>query len=511
MKTFTVVLCFLLLKASVKAQIPDSTAIPPDSAFFQKPDSLLTPDSLLKQDTVPKPEITLPVKSLHYKYGDLLNDDPVYNRKSSWLVPLVRGLASNAFVWAMDRYLFKYDWPATSTQDWKNNFKRGPEWDPDGFGVNFIGHPYAGNFYFNAARSNGYSYIGSFPYAVLGSLTWEYLGEKMRPSYNDMINTPISGSFLGEVTYRLSSNILDDRATGANRVWREILAGLINPTRAINRLTQGRMWRVTPSEVYQKEPVNVTLSAGIHKVNDKVGQNNDFGTGQTNYILNTQIDYGDPFETRRRKPFDLFRLRVELSYGEDRNLLDHVNGYGILAGKVIKEDRLLAGLFQHYDYWHNNIFEVATLGFGGGWIGKIPISQNSTMYSTIHVAVVPLAGNNTQQGPVDSKFRQYNYGGGLQAKVEETINIGKWARLGLTGFYYWIHTYNGQPGNSLVGILKPSIALRLFKSLSLGFEQHIYRNDRWLNEVPTLHLTRTEQKLFLQLFFEDDRRRGKYR
>jgi len=63
----------------------------------------------------------------------------------------------------------------------------------------------------------------------------------------------------------------------------------------------------------------------------------------------------------------------------------------------------------------------------------------------------------------------------------------------------------------LVGILKPAVVLKLVKNLHIGFEHHIYRNDRWLDEVPTLHLVRTEQKLYLQLFFEDSRRRGKYR
>jgi hypothetical protein len=67
---------------------------------------------------------------------------------------------------------------------------------------------------------------------------WEYFGENTRPSKNDLINTPISGAFLGEILYRISSNILDDRKRGAERVWREFFAGLINPTRALNRFTQ---------------------------------------------------------------------------------------------------------------------------------------------------------------------------------------------------------------------------------------------------------------------------------
>jgi hypothetical protein len=448
--------------------------------------------------------------TFYNKYGDLLNDDPVYNPRYAVWIPAVRVLSADVFNWAVARYFFKYDWAKVSTADWKNNFRKGPEWDVDGFGINFIGHPHTGSFYFNVARSNGYSYWQSLPFAIQGSLTWEYLGENTRPSWNDLINTPASGMFLGEIFYRLSSNVLDDRTRGGQRVFREILAGIINPTRALNRLTQGKMFRITNKEVYQKQPLNITLSGGLHKVNDKVSNDNKFGTGSSNAMLNMQLDYGDPFETLRRKPFDLFRLRIELSYGTDRHLLDHVNGYGLLAGKTVKPDRLLAGIFQHYDYWQNNIFQVASLGFGGGLIARTPVARHSNIYSALHIGIIPFAGNNTQFGPDTSEVRKYNFGGGVQAKLEETFNLNKWATLGFTGFYYFIHTYNGLPGNSLVGIFKPSITFRIFKNLSIGMEHHIYHNDRFLKHSPDLHITRTEQKLFLQLFLEDEKRYGRY-
>jgi hypothetical protein len=453
---------------------------------------------------------TVGYDSTHNKYGDLLNDDPMYNRKYKWYIPASRVVAVNVFSWATSKYLFQYDWPASSTNDWKTNIKKGWEWDVDKFGVNFIGHPHSGSYYFNVGRANGYSFWGSLPFAVEGSLIWEYFGENTRPSINDIINTPLSGMFLGEITYRISSNILNDQSRGAERVLREILAGVVNPTRALNRLTQGKTFRVLNKEVYQKEPLNITFFAGVHRVNDKVGKDNLFGTGSTNAIMHLQLDYGDPFETRHRKPFDLFRLRIEVGYGADVHLLDNVNGYGILFGKNIKANRLLAGGFQHFDYWRNNIFEVGTLGYGGGLISRIPVRRYSNIFSAIHLAVVPLAGNNTQFGPDTSAVRRYNFGGGLQGKIEETFNLNDWATLGFTGFYYWIHTYNGLPGTSLVGILKPVITVKLFKNLRVGFEQLIYRNDRFFKEEETLHLTRTEQKLFLQLYFEDPQRRGRY-
>ena len=445
----------------------------------------------------------------HNKYGDLLNDDPAYNKKYPVWTPASRVILSNVFLWSVDRFVLNADFANISPASWKENLRAGFEWDNDHFGTNFIGHPYSGNNYFNIARSNGYNFWQSFPFAVGGSLMWEYFGENSHPSKNDIINTPVSGAFLGEILYRVSSNILDDRATGANRVFREFIAGILNPTRAFNRLTQGKMFRVTNKEVYQKEPLNITIFTGIHKVND----NNKFGTGETNYTFNLQLDYGDPFEVRHRKPFDVFRFRTESSFGATKKILGTATGYGLLFGKnIIKgENATLIGGFQSFDYWNNKIFELGAIGLGVGIISRIPILKISELYSSIHFAAVPLAANNTSFGPDTSRFRDYNFGGGLESKIEETLNL-KLITLGFNAYYYWLQNYENLKGTSSIGILRPRIILNFSKYIGLGLEQQVYFVNRNLkdNTTSTLHLTRTEQKLFLQIFLEDPKRKGKY-
>src|SRR5436305_3928767 len=37
----------------------------------------------------------------HNKYGGLLNDDPVWNRKYAWWIPAIRVATTNAFDWAV--------------------------------------------------------------------------------------------------------------------------------------------------------------------------------------------------------------------------------------------------------------------------------------------------------------------------------------------------------------------------------------------------------------------------
>lgn len=444
------------------------------------------------------------------KYGDLLNDDTAYNKKSHWLRPAAQVLGFNAFLLGFDRYILKADYSRIGFQTWGYNIRKGWEWDTDRFGVNFIGHPYSGSFYFNAARSNGFNFYQSIPFAFGGSLVWEYFGENTRPSYNDIINTPINGIFFGEILYRLSSNILDDRSRGAERTFREILAGIIDPMRGFNRLIQGKTARLLNKEVYQKEPLNITLNAGIHKLNE---DKTVFGRGPTNSMFNVQFDYGNPFEDRPRKPFDLFRFRTEFSFGVGRKILDNVTGYGILFGKNKQFGKLsmLIGGFQYYDYWDNKSFELGAMALGSGAFFKLPVSKNTIFYTNLHLAVIPFAGNSSRFGPDTSQFRDYDFGGGLESKIETTLSFGKYVTASLLYHYYMLHTYIGPTGNNFIGILEPKISVMLFNNLSIGFEQYSYADNRQLAGFPSVHSLRTEQKIVLSLFFQNDQRKGNYK
>jgi hypothetical protein len=457
-----------------------------------------------------------PVKSplidttLQNKYGDLLNDDIKLNKKYPLWKPAVEVLGINLFTWSIDRFVSNADFSHIGPSTWSYNLRKGWEWDSDRFGMNFIGHPYSGSMTFNAARSQGYNYWQSVPFSIGGSLMWEYFGENTRPSYNDVINTPINGAFLGEIFYRLSSNILDDRTTGSERAFREIAAGFVDPVRELNRLLQGKAFRKTGAEVYQKEPLNITLFAGMHKIN--TDKSIFYGNGPTEALFNIQLDYGNPYEDVYRKPFDFFRLRTEFSFGTGRKLLDNLTGYGILVGDNAHIGKLsiLYGVFQYDDYWDNKTFELGAIGFGGGLFTKYEFSKHIILYTNTHLALVPLAGNSTRFGPDTSQFRDYTYNDGAEAKFESTINFGKYGSASFVYYYFFMHTYFGTPGNNYVSILKPRVTFQIFKNVSLGFEHFIYYDDRYLKNQPGIYSARTEQKVFLLWFLEDPQRKGRY-
>jgi hypothetical protein len=439
------------------------------------------------------------------KYGYLKDDDPVYNRKRPWWHVALKITASNVFVNTFDMHVIKGDYARISIHSWAHNLKGGWTWDTDRFGMNFFMHPYSGGSFCNSARASGYNFYQSFPFAVFGSLMWEYFGENTSPSINDIINTPVSGMYLGEIMYRVSSNILDDRTTGVGRFLREAAAAAIDPSRGFSRLISGKVWRHTPREVYQKEPLNITLASGLRKLNN----GRKLGTGTNSVTFNVHLDYGNPFEIRSRKPYDYFKFRTDFNFGVGRKTLDNITGSGILMGNNYQSGKLemLVGLFQHFDYWDNKVFELGTIAFGGGVVSKLPITKYSQFYTTIHLNVVPLAGNSTQYGPDTSQFRDYNYGGGLGGKLENTLELGRMASLTFVGYYYWIHTYVGHKGDHFIGLIRPRFELKIINNFSLGLEHFAYYSDRYPTGFPSIHKVRTEQRVYLKVYFEQFKRK----
>jgi hypothetical protein len=60
----------------------------------------------------------------------------------------------------------------------------------------------------------------------------------------------------------------------------------------------------------------------------------------------------------------------------------------------------------------------------------------------------------------------------------------------------------GDSEDHYIGILKPSIGLRLFDYLSIGIEHLVYYSDRYTRDFGNFHEVRTEQRVQLTYYFE---------
>ena len=456
--------------------------------------------AFLPPDTLPRPgKDTLPLPHQNY----LRNDDPAFNRKYSVFIPISEVIGVNGLIWSFDRFVAKDSFAYINGETIKNNFKNGWVWDTDDFPTNFSLHPYTGSLYFNAARSNGYSFLESAPFALGGSLMWEYFMENTQPSYNDLINTTVTGIFLGEVLYRLSSSVLDDRKTGGARVGREIIATIIDPVRGFNRLLQGKMTRVVDQEVYEKEPLHLSVKAGALMRNDGMS----LTTTTTAPMLSFDFTYGDPYEIRFRKPYDFFRLQMDFSFGNPNNIVNNVIGEGLLFGgnaDSSRKTKMLLGGFQFYDYWNTDSFELGTLGFGGGLISSMPLSKKTTWQNQFTLAAVPLGASNSkkivQEGEQNPGFKNYTYSGGAEMRMESAINFG-WAEVGAIYYFYYLVTYVGEPGYNVIGILRPRVSVKIFKIMNVGYEYLLYTRHDYFKTGSDFRAQTGEQRIYLLLNF----------
>lgn len=96
-------------------------------------------------------------------------------------------------------------------QKWWDNVRSGPVWDRDDFAINYIGHPYFGGVYYQAARKSGYRQWDAFIYSfMMSTFYWEYGVEAFAetPSIQDIVVTPVLGWVYGEWAYNKEQQIL---------------------------------------------------------------------------------------------------------------------------------------------------------------------------------------------------------------------------------------------------------------------------------------------------------------
>src|SRR5262249_54939482 len=136
-------------------------------------------------------------------------------------------------------------------------------------------------------------------------------------SLNDMINTSIGGIAVGEMMFRLSSEVLDNRARGKTRFFKELGSFFIDPVRGLNRIISGRSG--TPAD----NPVDPMDWLPPHKQTllmlgaRTIGQGESISENTKSYAnLGFDHSYGSPFDNTRRKPFDHLDVNIQLSAGE---------------------------------------------------------------------------------------------------------------------------------------------------------------------------------------------------
>ena len=379
--------------------------------------------------------------------------DLAYYGKKSLRRSAATVVGVNLGVWSFNRFVMKEDFAFINKHTIRENFKEGFVWDNDNLGTNMFFHPYHGNLYFNAARSNGYNYWQSGIFALGGSAMWELFMESEYPSTNDIVATPIGGMALGETFYRTSDLILDDRAMGTERVCREVAAFIVSPIRGLTRIINGDAWRhrSTSGRQFGIPEVCIALSVGIRALEFK-DEILDRGIGVASEL---DVEYGDRFNTEHERPYDFFTLNVGLNVQKSQPVLGQVNLIGRLWNRelVEKSDMVLnGGIYQHFDFYDSNVIsDVSSVvpykiaipaSVGGGLQFQYQKVKDWDLSASVY-------GNGILMGAVLSDHyrladRDYNIASGLSTKslLTALYKKGKFS-VSLSHEFYRFFTWKG--------------------------------------------------------------------
>ena len=371
-----------------------------------------------------------------------------------WALAQVTGV--NVFVHGFDRYALNADFAQTTLNTWEENFKNGFVWDNDQFSTNLFMHPYHGNLYFNSARSQGLTFWESAPFAMIGSLEWEFLGEIEPPAINDLIATTCGGICIGEITNRVSRIFLDDSKQGWPRFWRELGAAVFNPMGALKRMATGDAWRVRHDHYryhdYNRNPVQISISAGDRYLAD----DGNLFKGEHNPYLNLSMQYGDPVnEDEHNAPYDFFESEFIIGLSSNQPLFNQLHLMGRLwSTPMIERQQIRAefGIYQHFDYFDSEpvkdgsdltpyrISEAAA--FGPGAIIQMPeVGMLSHLEQRIFFNGILLGG--TKSDYYSFIDRDYNMGSGFSVKTKPLMELRHFGRFTLNAHYYRIYTWKG--------------------------------------------------------------------
>lgn len=416
--------------------------------------------SLMAQDR----DLAVPYR--HIVSSPILPDSAdvmLHEKKSFWRAG-AETVGFNIGLWAFDRYVLKGHYAYISWNSIKENFRHGFEWDNDHLHTNMFDHPYNGSIFFNAGRSNGFNFWQSELFAIGGSAMWEMFMECEYPSTNDIISTPIGGAAIGEVLYRTSDLILDDRSNGGERFGRELAAFLVNPMRGFNRIITGQAWkhRATSGRRFGIPPISVNLSFGSRMI---TLWDNDEGS-RAGIAAEIDIEYGDRYAESTKAPYDYFSFLLELQLMKSQPVLSRVEIMGRLISKeIISRENLNvnAGLYQHFDFFDSDtirperdgsrLFPCAVpykLGtpatMGGGIMAKFIPAPSMTLDGYLHLNGVVLGGILTDF--YRDYHRNYNWGSGFSVKaaVNWALANDKFS-IRLANQFYRLYTWKGYDQN----------------------------------------------------------------
>jgi hypothetical protein len=402
------------------------------------------------------------------------------------------------FPWLLDRYLDKAPWAYISTATVRYNLESGFTWDNDPFSGNQASHSYHGNLYFNTARTNGFTFWESAPFALAGSFLWEMFAENQPASINDLVNTTLGGMVWGEGQYRLANMVLDNTASGLPRFLREAGGLVLNPIGGFNRIIRGEMWTdfQNPPDRF---PGRLYLEMdGLYRHGGgSTPEQEDTDQGGVSFLLR----YGDLFVGDHPHPFDYFDFGLNL-LTPHATLLGEIVARGLLVDWSLSESRSAEqrlGLFLGTDYFNNEQALYGAQVFSASHLMRVPLWKETELRTEAGLVGMPIIGLGTDYPREDAENtagRTYDYGPGFGAQASARVRRREIDLLVLAWSLVGQRKSNGISKSSRIQAVSAEARIPFTRNLVVGGGWSWGERTTTYDQFPTVDLSGTAWRVF---------------
>lgn len=351
----------------------------------------------------------------------------------------------NILPFSVDYFIRRESFSFISLQTIAENLRLSSwEWDRDRFLNNQFSHPYHGSYYFNAFRSEGYSFWQSAQATLAGCLLWEIAGENEKPAINDLINTTLGGMAWGEMTHRLAMRFTHNWRTGRRKNALDVLGIAVDPLNGFSTLFSKKR-QLAQRGVFDTTTIKFELSAGSRQYNR--AEDHERKETRSEWFTRMNFVYGAP-NTLIKVPFAYFSVLLELGTS-DSTLFNIARIRGNLTGWNLRQTSLRSHsllLLLNYDYYNNTAFSYGMQSLQLNLHSRFTLPFKSSLQIEAGPSLICLAAI-SDQDLFKGKKRDYDYANG--AGVAGMANLFVLQRLGLrTNFSYgWLHTLDGKNAN----------------------------------------------------------------
>jgi hypothetical protein len=384
--------------------------------------------------------------------------------------------------WSFNYFVRDAEFSHISFQSIGHNLKPSSwEWDDNNFKTNQFGHPYHGNLFYNSFRGSGYSFWQAAPAAFAGSFIWEIAGETHNPAPNDFINTSLGGIALGEMTYRISNLIINNKSRGVKRQVQEILGTMVCPVNSFNRIIDGKWGKVEFADPEDSVRMDIAVDLGLRRISETAGTLFT-DKGQNEWCGSVLLRYGNPFKDYK-KPFDNFNVYLELG-GADSSALNTLTVMGSIWGKIIgggEHSTHILRLSMNYDYFHNTTFQYGGQSILMSWLAHYDFSPKFHFNTELGTGAIVL-GASPDHYLYYGEGRNYDYGPGVAYNAGCLLNYAD--KLFATVNYRggWTFTVNGNSSTYWLQGFKSELRYMIYKGFSVSgvfgnYQLHGYYKD----------------------------------